>query len=340
MGTKSKNKKGKNIITWVSVLLVIVIVGVMVIPGVVRAKNNQKTTQVSMQTRTITVGTQNITKSVTGTGEIVTGDQETLDSDTSKAVDTVSVSDGQAVKKGAVLLTYTDGTEMTAPFDGIISTVTIPGSTGGKTATAGDSIVIMSTDSFEIQLPIDETDLQNIKVGQKANVTVNAYPSTKYTGTVTSIADTGTYSNGSSKFNINIKLNQITNLRIGMSADVDIVVKSVTGAVAVPIEAVRGTGDNASVMLVNSDGTAAPTPVKLGLANDAYVQIVSGLSVGDTIQYNIPVSNSNTRNLGGIGGGGMFGRNGGGIQARLGNGGGGNGGNRGGFGGGANRSGN
>ncbi|HEX2927062.1 MAG TPA: HlyD family efflux transporter periplasmic adaptor subunit [Ruminiclostridium sp.] len=309
MSTKAKNKKGKKIITWVSVLLVVLIVGVVAIPGVVHAKNNQKTVQGSMQTRTITVGTQNITKSVTGTGEIVTGDQETLDSDTDKTVDTVSVSGGQVVKKGAVLIKYTDGTEMTAPFDGIISTVTIPGSTGGKTVTAGDSIVIMSTDTFEIQLPIDETDLQNIKVGQKANVTVNAYPNTKYTGTVTSIADTGTYNNGSSKFNINIKLDQITNLRIGMSADVDIIVKSVTGAVAVPIDAVRGSGDNASVVLVNSDGTTAPTQVKLGLANDAYVQIVSGLSVGDTIQYNIPVSNSNTRNFSGLGGGAMFGRN-------------------------------
>ncbi|MHB8064550.1 MAG: efflux RND transporter periplasmic adaptor subunit [Ruminiclostridium sp.] len=322
MSTKAKSKKGKKIITLVSVLLIVVIAGALTIPGIVSARNNKTAAQTSVATRTVTVGTQDITQAVSGSGEIVTGDQETLEADTDKTVDTVSVVTGQAVKKGAVILTYTDGTEMTSPINGVIGTITIPDSTGNsmQNAVVSDSIVIMSTDNLVTDLSIDETDLQNIKVGQKAEVTINALPDTKYTGKVTSIGQTGTYSNGSSKFQITIKLDKLDNVKIGMSAAVEIVVKSVTDAVAVPIEAVKGSGDNASVMLVNSDGTASPTSVKLGLANKAYVQIVSGLSEGEKIQYTVQTSSSsgNLGGFGGLGSGGMFGN--GGMQGRSDNG--------------------
>lgn len=319
MSNKAKSKKGKKIIT-IAILLVVVLAGVWIIPGIVSAKNNKTAEQTSAQTRTVTVGTQDIKQAVSGSGEIVTGDEEILEADEDLEIDEVLVEEGQAVKKGAVLLTYTDDTEMTAPFNGIISSVSVSGSSAGNSQNnaASDSITIMSTDTMVTDLSVDETDLQNIKVGQKANITVNAFPDAKYTGTVTSIAATGTYDNGSSKFQVAIKLDKLDNVKIGMSAAVEIVVKSVTGAVAVPIEAVKGSGENASVMLVNSDGTVSPTSVELGLANDAYVQIVSGLSEGDTIQYTVAASSSNG-NFAGFGGGNMFGQNGG-MQGRLGNG--------------------
>lgn len=320
MSTKAKSKKGKKIIILVSVLVIVVIAGALTIPGIVSAKNNKISAQTSAQTKTVTVGTQDIRQAVSGSGEIVTGDEETLEADSDKTVYSISVKEGQAVKKGALLLTYTDGTEITAPFNGVIGTITTSDSTSSnnQNTTVSDSIVIMSTDSLVTDLSVDETDLQNIKVGQKAEVTVNALPDTKYTGTVTSIGQTGTYSNGSSKFQITIKLDKTTNVKIGMSAAVDIVVKSVTGAVAVPIEAVKGSGDNASVMVLNSDGTASPISVKLGLANKAYVQITSGISQGDTIQYTVQTSSS-SGNLGGFGSANMLGQNGGGMQGRSGN---------------------
>ena len=322
MNAKSKNKKSKKIVTSIVVLIIIVISGALVIPHVVSAKNNSKTAQNTAQTRSVTVGTQDIKQAVSGSGEIVTGDEETLNADSGKTVDTVPAVEGQAVKKGAVLLTYTDGTTITAPFNGVISKVTIVDSTTTtkqNASAATDSIVIMSTDNLVTDLSVDETDLKNIKVGQKADITINAYPDKKYTGRVESIAETGTYDNGSSKFKVVIKLDSTSNVKIGMSAAVEIVVKSVTNAVAVPIEAVKGSGDNASVMLVNIDGTAVPTSVKLGLANDAYVQITEGLSAGDTIQYTVQ-SSSNSRSMNGFGfGSGMFGQNGG-TQGRSGNG--------------------
>ena len=324
MRGKSKNKKSKKVVTSIVVLLVVIIAGVWIIPGIVDAQNSKTATgQTSAQTRTLTVGIQDIKQSVTGSGEIVTGEEETLEADSDKTVDTVKAVEGQAVKKGAVLLTYTDGTAVAAPFNGVISKVTLADDTGSNQQNASqatDSIVIMSTDNLVTNLSVDESDLKNIKAGQSADITINAFPDTKFTGKVTSISETGTYENGSSKFQIAIKLDKTTNVKIGMSAAVDITVKSVTEAVSVPIEAVRGSGDNATVMLVNSDGSASPVPVTLGLANQAYVQIVSGLSEGDRIQYTVQ-SSGNSSMMSGFGGfgGGMISPNGS-TQGRFGGG--------------------
>lgn len=320
MSAKAKSKKGKKIIILVSVLLVVVIAGALTIPGIVSAKNSKTAAQTTVTTRIVTVGTQDIRQAVSGSGEIVTGDEEILEVDEDKEVDEVLVVEGQAVKKGAVLLTYTDETELVAPFNGVISTVSISESTEGNSqnTAASDSITIMSTETLVTELSVDETDLQNIKVGQKAEVTVNALPDTKFTGTVTKIGETGEYDNGSSKFKIVIKLDKTDKVKIGMSTAVEIVIKSVTGAVAVPIEAVKGSGENASVMVLNSDGTASPTSVKLGLANKAYVQIVSGISEGEKVQYTVQTSSS-ASNSGGFGAGNMLGQNGG-MQGRTGTG--------------------
>lgn len=324
MSAKSKNRKVRKLVTLIVVLIIITVSGALIIPHMVNAENSSTKTQSTAQTKTVTVGTQSIKQAVSGSGEIVTGDEETLEADSDKTVDTISAVEGKAVKKGAVLLTYTDETTLTAPFNGVIGKVTTVDSTDStkqNTDTATDSIVIMSTDYLVTDLSVDETDLGTIKVGQKADITINAYSDKKYTGKVESISETGTYENGSSKFKVVIKLDSTSNVKIGMSAAVEIVVKSVTDAVAVPIEAVKGSGDNASVMLVNSDGTATATSVTLGLANDAYVQITKGLSAGDTIQYTVQSSSSSSNSMnsfGGLGSSGMPGQNGG-MQGRNGN---------------------
>jgi multidrug efflux pump subunit AcrA (membrane-fusion protein) len=316
MRPKAKNKKKAIII--ISIILVLAAAAAIIIPNFAKASNSRKAAQISSQSKTEVVGTQDIRKEITGTGQIVTGDEETLTPDVDKEVDTVGVTEGQAVKKGAVLLTYTDDTTLVAPFNGIMGAISVSDSSSSSTSTSSstsvkdsgstntastsssgsanksDSLIIMSTDILHIQLTVDETDLSSLKAAQAAEITVNALPSVAYTGKVTSISETGTYSNGSSTFIVTITLDKTTNVKIGMSADVKIVVSSVEDAVAVPIEAVTGSGDNAKVNVVGSDGTVSPVSVKLGLANDAFVQISSGLSVGDTIQYTVKTASTTT----------------------------------------------
>lgn len=314
MSVKSKSKK--KTLAILSIILLLVLAGAIAIPSYINAQNSNKIVQNSGETRTVTVGTQDIRKVISGSGQILTGVEETLTLDENKTLDEVLVAEGQAVITGQALVTYTNGTELDSPCNGVVGTVAInddssSSSTGNGAANnsgnaADDTITIQSTDTLVTQLSVDETDLQNLKTGQAAEITINALTDTKYTGKVSKISETGTYANGNSTFTVTITLDKTTNVKIGMSADVEIVTASVTNAVAVPIEAVTGSGDKAAVTVVKSDGTTSSVSVKLGLANDAYVQITSGLAAGDTVQYTVKTSaaSGNTGGFGSFGSGG------------------------------------
>jgi len=318
MSLQRKSKKKTLVI--VSAILLLALAGAIVVPRYLNAQNTNTIDPSAGETRTVTVGTQDIRKVISGSGQIVTGDEETLTLDEDKTVDEVLVAEGEAVKTGQALVTYTNGTELEATCNGIVGTIAISdsstgnGSNSGNTA-AADTITIQSTDTLVTQLSVNETDLQNLKIDQAAEITINALTDTKYTGKVSKISETGTYANGSSTFTVTITLDKTENVKIGMSADVEIVTASVTSAVAVPIEAVTGSGDKAAVTVVKSDGTTSTVSVKLGLANDAYVQITSGLVAGDTVRYTVKTSAS-SGNTGGFGG---FGSGGTGMQGMGGN---------------------
>ncbi|MCX7614655.1 MAG: HlyD family efflux transporter periplasmic adaptor subunit [Clostridiales bacterium] len=302
--TKKSKRKPFIIIS----ILALVIVSVIAIQSLNTAKA-ASAVKTSENVKTITVGTQDIEKIVSGTSQIITGDEETLTLEQYYKVDQIKVTAGQAVKKGTVLLTYTNGAELTAPVNGVIKTISASEGATARNSTA-PAFVLMSTDNLITELSVDETDLESLKVDQVAGITVNALPKVKYTGKVTKISETGAYQNGSSTFTVTITLDKTTNVKIGMSADVKIVVASAKDAVAVPIEAVMGSGNNAKVMVVGNDGTVTPVFVKLGLANDAYVQITSGLSKGDTVQYTVQSTSSSTNRFMGMQGFGTTNRSG------------------------------
>lgn len=113
----------------------------------------------------------------------------------------------------------------------------------------------------------------------------------------------GTTSNGVTAYPVTVRIDDTDGLLPGMNVDAEIVVESVTGVLAVPVEAVvRGNmvlvkdgGANAGESAAPSEKAfgpagAASVPegftyvrVTLGVNNDDYIEIKSGLSEGDTI---------------------------------------------------------
>ncbi len=312
---RTKKQKGKKTFIITCVVLTLVVACAYAVPGLLSAGSGRASAESTGEVRTVAVGTQDIEKAVSGTGQILTGDEETIALSDSKKVDEVLVDEGQAVKDGDTLLTYKNGTKLKSTVNGVVNAITIAEDvrSGDRYPSVSDTITVMNTDNLVIELAVDETDLQSIKAGQAASITVNALPDAEYTGEVTKISETGEYSNGSSTFTVTITLKQTENVKIGMSADVRIVTASAKGAVAVPIEAVTGTGDGATVMVVGADGTASPVSVTLGLANDAYVQILSGVSEGETIQYAVQAQSASS-GFGGLNGMSGFNRDGMSLQ--------------------------
>jgi HlyD family secretion protein len=195
-------------------------------------------------------------------------------------------------------------TTMTAPMAGIITALPVEegevavigtmNNAGTKLLTIADMSVV------EAVMEVDETDVPNVKVGQRATVTIDAYPNKTFEGRVTEVGSSPMTSNGAGSggeaINFEVKI-QLTNpppgVRPGFSASADIITGTREKAVAIPLQALvvrdkPNAAKNAKAteeegVYVHKDGKAAFVPVTTGLSGDSNIEIVKGLSGGEEI---------------------------------------------------------
>lgn len=182
---------------------------------------------------------------------------------------------------------------ITAPISG---TIIEKDAKVGDAVKAGDTLCIVYDLSYlEMSINVDELQISSISVGQKVQITADAVPDKTYVGTVTRVSMKGTSNGGTTTYPVTIRIDDTDGLRPGMNANAEIVVAEANNALVVPNAAVvRG-----SYALVTKDSPSAANadtameapegfvyvPVKTGVSDDDYTQIVSGIQEGDTIGY-------------------------------------------------------
>ena len=182
---------------------------------------------------------------------------------------------------------------ITAPISG---TIIEKDAKVGDAVKAGDTLCIVYDLSYlEMSINVDELQISSITVGQKVQITADAVPDKTYVGTVTRVSMKGASNGGTTTYPVTIRIDDTDGLRPGMNANAEIVVAEANNALVVPNAAVmRG-----SYVLVTQDSPSAANadttmeapegfvyvPVKTGVSDDDYTQIVSGIQEGDTIGY-------------------------------------------------------
>ena len=182
---------------------------------------------------------------------------------------------------------------ITAPISG---TIIEKDAKVGDAVKAGDTLCIVYDLSYlEMSINVDELQISSISVGQKVQITADAVPDKTYVGTVTRVSMKGASNGGTTTYPVTIRIDDTDGLRPGMNANAEIVVAEANNALVVPNAAVvRG-----SYVLVTKDSPSAANadtameapegfvyvPVKTGVSDDDYTQIVSGIQEGDTIGY-------------------------------------------------------
>jgi len=139
-----------------------------------------------------------------------------------------------------------------------------------------------------VKVNIHESAVQRVAVGQSVKVSVDAFPDEQLTGVVTKVAVVADSAN--SFMNPDLKVYPTTIkidgthewLRPGMSAEVDILVRSLEDVVYVPIQAVTYFGDK-RVVYVSNRGGAERREIEIGAFSDSYIEIVSGLEAGEEV---------------------------------------------------------
>ena len=182
---------------------------------------------------------------------------------------------------------------ITAPISG---TIIEKDAKVGDAVKAGDTLCIVYDLSYlEMSINVDELQISSISVGQQVQITADAVPDKTYVGTVTRVSMKGASNGGTTTYPVTIRIDDTDGLRPGMNANAEIVVAQANNALVVPNAAVvRG-----SYVLVTKDSPSAANadtameapegfvyvPVKTGVSDDDYTQIVSGIQEGDTIGY-------------------------------------------------------
>ena len=212
---------------------------------------------------------------------------------------------------------------VTAPIGGVVTDLNVSeggstsgsaasratGGTGGSstgvsasTSSGSSAIVISDLATMKARVSVNEVDLKNVKVGQKADISFDAVNDLKETGKITSIAPVGVSTNNVVTYGVDISFNtQDARIKPLMTCTAGIVTADIPSALTVPNAALKTNAGKSYVETLDNRGALQQIYVHTGASNDTVTQITSGLKAGDRV-----ITGTSTGTTTGSGGGGLF----------------------------------
>lgn len=167
-----------------------------------------------------------------------------------------------------------------APFDGVVSAVSAVAGASGS----GASITLLDTSAYHVDVLIDETEINQVQVGQTAKLTFDALSGVTLTGTVTRVAPAGTVSNGVVNYAVRVGFEPGDEaLRADMTAEVSIVTDTHADVLAVPGSAIRSDSGGYYVNVAGDDGTPQRVAVVAGYTDGDLTEVAGNLTVGQAV---------------------------------------------------------
>jgi HlyD family secretion protein len=204
-------------------------------------------------------------------------------------------------------------TTVTAPLEGVVTFLPIKEgevTVIGTMNNAGTQLLTIS-DMAEVEavMMVDETSVPQVKIGQKATLSIDAYPNQKFEGTVTEVGsspisktdpDLLTLTANSEAINFKVKIrvdNPPDAIRPGFSVTADIVTGRRDGATAIPIQALvvrdvptkekkPSAGSRPATeegVYIVQDGKLGFEKVETGIAGELMIEVKKGPAVGQNI---------------------------------------------------------
>jgi HlyD family secretion protein len=184
-------------------------------------------------------------------------------------------------------------TTLRAPFAGVVAKITgemgeftTPSPPGIPTPPAVD---LIDDTCLYVTAPIDEVDVARVRVGQPANVSIEAIPDRKFPGRVRRIAPyVMDFEKQARTVDVEVELLDPADARtllVGYSADVEIILEARENVVRVPTQAIM---EGKRVLVFAGDGEKLESrTIETGLANWEYTEVRSGLQPGEKIVLSV-----------------------------------------------------
>jgi HlyD family secretion protein len=213
---------------------------------------------------------------------------------------------------------YLSKTDVLSPMDGVITSLIsrLGEKVVGTSQFAGTEMMdISDLTVMNAMVDVDENDVVNVKLGDPVKISIDAFPDTVFTGKVIEIANSATLAgtgtaDQSTNFTVKVRLDDFgpADLRPGMSCTARIETETKPNVIAVPLMAVtrresddqraadslrqireanRGTfnGDeqSSSIVFIIKNGKAKKVPITTGVSDNAYVEVLAGLTGGEQV---------------------------------------------------------
>ena len=192
-------------------------------------------------------------------------------------------------------------TKMVAPIGGTVTRLPVEEGEVAVIGTMNNPGTVLMTISdmgvVEAVMEVDETDVPQVKLGQAAEVTIDAYGDRIFDGLVTEVGSSPIETLTSEAINFEVKI-QLSDppdsVRPGFSCSADIITDTRENAIAAPIQALvvrekpseeggRPEDEEGIYVLDSESATVAFAPVETGITGETEIEIVSGVDAGDVV---------------------------------------------------------
>lgn len=179
-------------------------------------------------------------------------------------------------------------TAIAAPRDGVVVDRYVEAGsvvTSGRAGMAGGDTLVTIADVTRmfVLVDVDEADIGSVRVGQPAEVFIETFPRKEIRGKVVQVFPRAEVVDGVTVFKVRVEIDDPSpELRPGMTGEVSIITARKDNVLAVPAEGVfRQEGETFAEIAKN--GKRETVPVKAGLSDFDWTEIIEGLKEGDEV---------------------------------------------------------
>lgn len=166
---------------------------------------------------------------------------------------------------------------VSAPISGQVAAVNVE--QGSMAATGGSVVRLVTVDDVKLRANVTESNINHVKKGEALNVNITSASEYAFVGKITGVSPAADPKTNTYPVEITIS-NASGLLKPGMFAEAELVTNRAQNVILVPAAAISS--DN-SVYVLQEDSTVKKVPVEVGISNEEYAEILSGLSIGDVV---------------------------------------------------------
>lgn len=230
---------------------------------------------------TYTATTGSISNSLSFSASFALKNSETLYPSSASTVRTLYVAAGDDVKEGDKIMRLANGDTIKAGMDGRINTLDVAQDDSVTTNTELSQVVDFNT--LAISIRVDEYDITEVSVGQACTITSTSQE-LSFDSIISSINYVSASSGNVAYYTATADVEVSEGIYPGMQATVTIPQESVENVVILKMDALSFDNSNqAYVWMKDENDALVQAEVEVGVDNGNYVEIVSGLSEGDTV---------------------------------------------------------